>query len=126
METDNSLPWVATYLPNGIAQGILGTLIPLYLGQELGSSLIDLGTMAFTASALLIPTSIYLGSLPDRHKASKPFILASLLGVSIILYFMSAASSVVIFQLLYVTMELVGYLKGPSTSILIAESYNRS
>ena len=125
METDNSLPWVATYLPFDVAQGILGILIPLYMVQELGATLIDLGTMTFAASALLIPTSIYLGSLPDRHRASKPFILASLLGVSIILYAMSATFNVVLFQLLYVTKELIGYLKGPSTSILIAETYNR-
>jgi len=94
--------------------------------QSLGASLIDVGTMTFAASALLIPASFILGSLPDRHKASKPFILASFLGVSIILYLLTMTSSIIFFQLLYIVLELVSYIKGPSTSILIAESYDRS
>ncbi|MBM3291949.1 MFS transporter, partial [Candidatus Bathyarchaeota archaeon] len=126
MEQDTSIPWILTYFPNGVAQGIIGTLIPLYMVQSLGASLIDVGTMTFAASALLIPASFILGSLPDRHKASKPFILASFLGVSIILYLLTMTSSIIFFQLLYIVLELVSYIKGPSTSILIAESYDRS
>jgi predicted MFS family arabinose efflux permease len=38
---------------------------------------------------------------------------------------LSITSSIIIFQLLYVVLELVSYLKGPSTSILIAETYER-
>jgi MFS family permease len=122
---DRGVLWYATFFPNGMALGIIGTLIPLYLIQELNATLVDLGLMTFTASVLLIPTTIYLGSLPDRYRTSKPFILASFLGVSIVLYLMTITTSVIIFQVLYVAKELLTYLKGPSASILIAETYER-
>ena len=126
MSEGRSSYWFAAFFPNGVALGIIGTLIPLYLVQELKASLVDLGLMMFTASILLIPASILLGSLPDRYKMSKPFILVSFLGVSIMLFLMSMTTSVIVFQALYVVKELFNYLKGPSTSILIAESYERN
>ncbi len=125
MESDNQLPIYLTFLPNGIAQGILGTLIPLYLIQGLGASLIDLGVMTFVASALLIPASIILGSLPDKNRASKPYILLSFLAASILLYLISNTTSILLFQILYVFLELANYLRGPSTSVLIAETFER-
>ena len=125
MEERLGVTWYLTFLPNGIASGIVSTLIPLYLVQGLNGSLVDLGTMTFASTALLIPASIYLGRLPDRYRRAKPFILASFLGVSLILFMMTLATSVLLFQVLFVLMELAGYLRGPSTSILIAESFER-
>lgn len=95
MEEDNKLPLYLTLLPNGVAQGILGTLIPLYLIQGLQANLVDLGVMTFTASLLLIPASILLGSLPDRDRASKPYILLSYLSASILLFIMASRTSVI-------------------------------
>lgn len=126
MEQKSQLSFYLTFLPNGIAQGIIGTLIPIYMIQSLGATLIDIGVMTFAASALLIPSSILLGSLPDRTRASKPFILLSLITSAILLYFMSFVTSILLFQIFYIALELAGYLKGPSTSILIAESFERS
>jgi MFS family permease len=125
LESDNQLPLYLTFLPNGIAQGILGTLIPLYLIQGLGASLIDLGVMTFAASALLIPASIILGALPDKNKASKPYIVLSFLTASIILFLFANTTSILLFEILYVVLELANYLRGPSTSVLIAETFER-
>jgi predicted MFS family arabinose efflux permease len=126
MEQKSQLSFYLTFLPNGIAHGIIGTLIPIYMIQSLGASLIDIGVMTFAASALLIPSSIFLGSLPDRTRASKPFILLSLIASSILLYIMSSITSILLFQILYIGLELATYLKGPSTSTLIAESFERN
>jgi predicted MFS family arabinose efflux permease len=125
LERDNQLPLYLTFFPNGIAEGILGTLIPLYLIQSLGGSLIDLGLMTFAASALLIPASIFIGSLPDRSRVSKPFIILSFLAASVLVYLMTNTTSIIIFQLLYVALELANYLRGPSTNVLIAETFDR-
>lgn len=125
LESDNQLPIYLTYLPNGIAQGILGTLIPLYFVQGLGAGLVDLGAMAFAASALLIPASIYFGSLPDRNRASKPYILISFLAASVILYAMTMTTSILLFQILYIALEFASYIRGPSTSVLIAETFEK-
>ena len=125
MESDNQLSLYATYLPAGIAHGIIGTLIPLFLVQRLGASLVDLGVMAFAAAAILIPASIFLGSLPDKNRVAKPYILLSFLGASIILYLMTRTADILLFQLLFVALELFSYLRGPSTSVLIAETFER-
>jgi sugar phosphate permease len=81
--------------------------------------------MTFAASALLIPASIYFGSLPDRNKASKPYILLSFLAASIILYAMTRTTSILLFQILYVALELASYIRGPSTNVLIAETFEK-
>ena len=125
MEGDNKLPLYLTLLPNGVVQGILGTLIPLYLIQELQANLVDLGVMTFTASLLLIPASVFLGSLPDKDRASKPYLLLSFLSASILLFIMASRTNVIEFQILYVFLELANYLRGPSTSILIAETFEK-
>lgn len=125
MDRNRSAAWYLAFFPNGMAMGILTTLIPLYLVDELKGSLIDLGMMMFAATASVIPASIYLGRLPDRYRMARPFILASLLGVSMVLFLMPVTTSVTIFQFLYVLMELFAYLKGPSRTILVAESFDR-
>ncbi len=125
MESDNQLPLYLSFFPNGVAEGILGTLIPLYFIQSLGANLIDLGLMTFAAAALLIPMSIILGALPDKNRASKPYILLSFLGASIIVYLMTNTASVLLFMFLYVALELASYLRSPSTSVLIAETFER-
>jgi predicted MFS family arabinose efflux permease len=126
MDQDPGVTWYLAYFPNSIAMGIISILIPLYLVEELKGSLIDLGIMTFVATVLLIPSSLYLGRFPDRYRRAKPFILSSFLGVSLVLFLMSVITNVTILQLLYVLMNLVAYLKGPSTSVLIAESFERS
>lgn len=126
LDRNPGITWYLAYFPNSIAMGIISVLIPLYLVEELKGSLIDLGIMTFLATVSLIPSSLYLGRLPDRYRRAKPFILASFLGVSLVLFLMSVITNVTIFQLLYVLMNLVAYIKGPSTSVLIAESFERS
>jgi len=115
-----------TYFPSGIALGILSVLAPLYLVEELGGSLLDLGLMTSASTIILIPASIYFGRLPDRYGRSKPFILASYLVAGIVLFLMSTTRNVFAFQMLYVLMNLANSLRGPSISILIAESYERT
>jgi len=118
--------WYLAYFPSGVAFGILSVLVPFYLIEELGGSLLDLGVMTSVATIILIPASIYLGRLPDRYGRSKPFILASYLIAGIVLLLMSRTRNVLSFQALYISLNLANYLAGPSTSILIAESYERS
>ncbi len=84
-----------------------------------------MGAMAFAASALLIPASIYFGSLPDRNRASKPYILISFLAASVILYAMTMTTSILLFQILYIALEFASYIRGPSTSVLIAETFEK-
>lgn len=86
----------------------------------------DYGVMSSSAVVILIPASIYLGRFPDRYQRSKPFILASYLATGVILFLMSTTRSIFMFQVLYVLMNLSNYISGPATSILIAESYERS
>ena len=124
--TTGGAGWYLTFIPYNVAFGILSTLLPLYLVEELRSSLTDLGMMTCIATAASIPASVYLGRFPDRYSRSKPFIIVSLLGVAVVLLLMPLTRSVAIFELLYVVMNLANYLSGPSTSVLVAESFERS
>ncbi len=124
--TTSSVGRYLTYIPYNVAFGILSTLLPLYLVDELKSSLTELGMMTSIATAASIPASIYLGRLPDRYSRSKPFIMMSLFGVALVLFLMPLTRSVTVFQILYVIMTLANYPSGPSTNILIAESFERS
>ena len=124
--TTSSVGRYLTYIPYNVAFGILSTLLPLYLVDELKSSLAELGMMTSIATAASIPASVYLGRLPDRYSRSKPFITISLLGVALVLFLMPMTRSVTVFQILYIIMTLVNYPTGPSTNILIAESFERS
>ncbi len=114
------------FIPYNVAFGILSVLLPLYIVDELRSSLTELGTMTSIATAASIPASVYLGRLPDKYGRSKPFIAMSFLGVSTVLLLMPLTRSMTVFMLLYVVMNLAKYVSGPSTSILIAESFERS
>ena len=118
--------WYLTFIPYNVAFGILSVLLPLYLVDELRSSLMEVGTMTSIATAAAIPASVFLGRLPDRYSRSKPFIMVSLLGVAVVLLLMPLTRSVAVFELLYIVMNLANYLYGPSTSVLIAESSERS
>lgn len=118
--------WYLTYFPSGVAFGILSVLIPLYIVDEIGGSLLDLGVMTSVTTLILIPTSIYLGKFPDKYRRSKPFIIISYLTVGITLFLMSRTGNIIVFQILYVLMNLANYITGPATSILIAESYEKS
>ncbi|MEM2922376.1 MAG: MFS transporter, partial [Candidatus Bathyarchaeia archaeon] len=118
--------WYLSFIPYNIAEGILSTLIPLYLVDELQGSLSELGVITFAATVLAIPASVFLGRLPDRYGRSKPFIAISFLGVSIFLFLMPFTKSVKEFGLLYIAMSIVKYINEPSTSVLIAESFERS
>lgn len=126
MSTRPSATWYLAYFPSGVAFGILSVLVPLYFVERLGGSLLDLGVMTSAATIILIPASVYLGRLPDRYGRSKPFILASYLTTGTLLFLISTTRSVPSFQALYVSMNLANYLVGPSTTVLIAESYERS
>lgn len=117
--------WYYAYFPYGIAFGIFSALSPLYLVEVLGGSLFDLGVMTAIATLLGIPISIIFGQLPDRYGRTKPFILAAFLSLSFLFFLVAEVQSVLLFQVLYVLIAVADALHPPSTSVLIAESYQK-
>ena len=126
MSANRSNIWYLASFPSGVAFGMIGVLIPLYLVEELKGTILDIGIMTSVSTLVLIPASVWLGKLPDKYNRSKPFILASYLIAGLAIQLMSLTRNILIFQILYVLMNLANYLVGPSTSVLIAESFERA
>jgi len=117
--------WYYAYFPYGIAFGIFSVLSPLYLVEILGGSLFDLGVMISISTLFGIPASILFGRLPDRFGRTKPFILAAFLSLSLLFFLLSEVRSILVFQILYALLTVADTLHPPSTSVLIAESYQK-
>ncbi|MDQ1280574.1 MAG: hypothetical protein QG670_1837 [Thermoproteota archaeon] len=117
--------WYFAYFPYGIAFGIFSALSPLYLVEVLGGSLFDLGVMTAIATLLGIPISIFFGQLPDRYGRTKPFILVAFLSLGLLFFFIAEVRSIFLFQILYVLVAIADALHPASTSVLIAESYQK-
>jgi MFS family permease len=81
--------------------------------------------MSALASLFSIATSIYAGRLPEIFGRVKPFILFSFLISGLILFLLSQVEEIVLFQILYILLELSNSLYIPSTRILVAETYQR-
>jgi MFS family permease len=82
--------------------------------------------MSAIATLFSILTSIYAGRLPDRFGRAKPFILSSFLLSGVILFALSQVVEVILFQALYILLEVSNSIYVPSTRILIAETYQRA
>lgn len=117
--------WYLAYFPYGLVFGILPVLVPLYFVGSLGGSLLDLGIMISMATLLGIPASIFFGQLPERFGRTKPFILASFISTGILLFFLTEVKNILLFQIIYILIALADSLHPPSTSVFIAESYQK-
>lgn len=120
-----SSAWHYAYFPYSVAFSILSILIPLYLIDSLGGSLLDLGLLTSATALFGIPASIFFGRLPDRFGRTKPLILASFLSTSLLIFLLSEAKDILTFQILYISTTITDSLHTPSTNVLIAESYHK-
>ena len=118
--------WTCTFLFYGIVFGMSPTIIPLYFVDCLHGSLFDFGVMSALARFLNILTLIYAGWLPKRFGRTKPFILISFLISSVVLFALTQATDIYLFQVLYILLNISNSISVPSTRILISETSQRA
>jgi MFS family permease len=115
-----------------IAFGLLSVFIPLYVvtfqnTEILGGPLVALGVMTSLAIFCSIPASFLWGYLCDATRHYKVFILLSFLSSAIILFLMALpfAQNIILFVVLYVTMQMLHIAHEAPKNVLIAEHYSR-
>ncbi|UCH02389.1 MAG: MFS transporter [Candidatus Bathyarchaeota archaeon] len=118
--------WNYSFIFHGIAFGKLPTLVLFSFFGYLNGSLFEFGVMSAFASLFSILSSIYAGRLPEKFGRVKPFILISFLLSGLILFALSQVKEILLFQALYILLEISNSIYIPSTRILIAETYNRT
>jgi len=117
--------WRLGFFFHEMAFGLLSVFIPLYVVLQLNGSLIDLGIMTSVALFFGIPASFFWGYICDKTRSYKLYILLSFISGSVILYAFTFTSSVFLFIVLFVAMQMLHVAHEPPKNVLIAEHYSR-
>jgi MFS family permease len=108
-----------------MAFGLLSIFIPLYVVRTLGGSLVELGIMVAAALLFSIPASFFWGYICDKTRRYKVYILLAFASATIIIYFFTLTTSIILFIILYVTMSMLHVAHEAPKNVLIAEHYSR-
>lgn len=109
-----------------MAFGLLSVLLPLYITNDLGGSLIDVGIMAALANFVAIPFSFLWGYLSDVMRRYRPFILLSFSAISALLFLFSSIRIISVLIILYAAIAAFHVAHEVPKNVLISEHYPRS
>ncbi len=117
--------WRLGFFFHEMAFGLISVFIPLYVVLQLNGSLVDLGVMTSVALFCGIPASFFWGWICDRTRSYKIYILLSFITGAIILYAFTFTTSVLVFIILYILMQVLHVAHESPKNVLIAEHYSR-
>jgi predicted MFS family arabinose efflux permease len=116
--------WVTGFVLHKVAFGLLSVLLPLYITQTIsGGSLTTWGIIAASAAFLAIPFAYFWGFICDATQRYRLFILLSFAAVTVLLYFFSLSSDVILLGILYASIVVFQVAHEPPTNVLIAETH---
>ncbi len=113
--------WFYAYLPNGMAGGATSPLIPLFT-RILGGSVADVGAVAAASSLASVPAFVGWGSLSDRLRRRRVFVLIGFLGLAISLLAMGFSRNVADFYLANLLVGVLGAASAPVGTVIILET----
>lgn len=117
--------WRTGFFFHEMAFGLISVFIPLYVVFHLHGSLVELGIMTSAALFCGIPASFFWGWICDRTRRYKIYILLSFISGAAILFAYTLTTSVLVFVLLYVVMQVLHVAHESPKNILIAEHFSR-
>ena len=120
----NGSRWFYSYLPQGIAGGATSPLIPLF-AYALGASLGDVGIIAAATSVASVPAFMLWGSLSDRLKTRKAFLILGFLGTAVSFLAMGICFNLPEFYLANLLIGFVGAASAPVGAVLVMETTER-
>jgi MFS family permease len=116
--------WLAGFIFDKIAFGLLSVLLPLYITQTVsGGSLTAWGIIAASATVLAIPFSFLWGYLCDKTQRYKFFILLSFAAIAALLYIFSLVTDLFLVGAIYTSIIVFQVAHEPPKNVLIAETY---
>lgn len=116
--------WRIGFFFHEMAFGLISVFIPLYVVLQLNGSLVDLGIMTAVALFCGIPASFFWGYICDKTRRYKIYILLSFISGAILFYAFTFTTSVLIFIVLYVIMQMLHVAHESPKNVLIAEHYS--
>lgn len=119
------LVWVYGLIPQAMAMGFSGILLPLYVTLHLGGSLMDVGVLAAISGFSLIPSLILWGYLAERFYLHKTFFTLSFVGMGVALLLMPLARNVFELGVLVALRSAFYAASVPTRETLIFESVSR-
>jgi MFS family permease len=125
MAQGNGSKWFYSYLPQGIAGGATSPLIPLF-AYALGASLGDVGIIAAATSVASVPAFMLWGSLSDRLKTRKVFLILGFLGAAVSFLAMALCFDMPEFYLANLLIGFLGAASAPVGAVLVMETAERS
>ena len=117
--------WRLGFFFHEMAFGLLSVFIPLYVVLQLHASLLVLGIMVSLALFCGIPASFFWGWVCDRTRRYKIYILLSFISGAIILFAFTLTTSVLLFVVLYVVMQMLHVAHESPKNVLISEHFSR-
>ena len=117
--------WRLGFFFHEMAFGLLSVFIPLYVVLQLNGSLLELGIMTSVALFCGIPASFFWGYICDKTRRYKIYILLSFVSGAIILFAFTLTTSVFVFIVLFVVLQMLHVAHESPKNVLIAEHYSR-
>jgi MFS family permease len=117
--------WRMGFFFHEMAFGLLSVFIPLYVVLQLHGTLVELGIMTAAALFCGIPASFFWGYICDRTRRYKIYILLSFISGSIILFAFTFATSVFVFIVLFVVLQILHVAHESPKNVLISEQFSR-
>ncbi len=121
MTRGNGSKWFYSYLPQGIAGGATSPLIPLF-AYALGASLADVGIIAAATSIASVPAFMLWGSLSDRLRKRKVFLILGFLGTAFSFLAMALSFTMPEFYLANLLIGFLGAASAPVGAVLVMET----
>ncbi len=116
--------WVWSFFP--INAGIAGfnTMLPLYVYQ-LGGNVVDVATTFAIFNLVVVPSSIFWGTITDRIPRRKQFFQVSYLGMGVIYVAMYEIPSLFSLAALYGLLAFVLVASIPASNLLVMETADK-
>lgn len=124
MARTNGSRWFYSYLPQGMAGGATSPLIPLF-AYALGANLGDVGIIAAATSVASVPAFMLWGSLSDRLKTRKAFLILGFLGTAVSFLAMAICLNLPEFYLANLLIGFLGAASAPVGAVLVMETSER-
>lgn len=117
--------WRLGFFFHEMAFGLLSVFIPLFVVLQLHAPLVVLGVMVSLALFCGIPASFFWGWVCDRTRRYKIYILLSFISGAVILFAFTLTTSVLVFVVLYVIMQMLHVAHESPKNVLISEHFSR-
>lgn len=116
--------WYYSYIPAGIANGSTSLLIILF-AKELGASIGQIGLIAAASSLTSVPAYMLWGSLSDKLRRRKPFVIGGFLGMAVCLLLMGLSGSVPDYFIANLLFGFLSTASAPVATVLVIETSKR-